>query len=79
MATVRTVMRPLCRVGGVAATASRPTFAPGQLIDMTAPDRSQRMTASSAAVGSETQPAVPPPVSTWKKIADPRPGVRASL
>ena len=34
---------------------------------------------SSELVGSETQPAVPCPRSTWKKIADPRPGVRDSL
>src|SRR5689334_10957052 len=43
--------------------------AASQPIDITAPARSQRITASRAVVGSETHPAVPRPVSTWKKIA----------
>src|SRR5262249_29070829 len=40
---------------------------------------SQRSTSSSCPCGSETQPAVAPPVDTCRKIALPSPGVRAAL
>jgi len=44
-----------------------------------APGLSQRTRRTSSARGSDTQPFVAWPVSTWRNIAEPRPGMRAVL
>src|SRR4051794_11643016 len=43
-------------------------------IKIVAPGLRRRRTETSCVRGSDTQPFVARPVSTWRKIADPRPG-----